>query len=64
MSIDPKPSHDRSVNPICCGRTRRQFLWEMGAGFTGLALTSILSGDGFFARHGLFAAESNGRRPT
>jgi hypothetical protein len=27
---------------------RRQFLWEMGAGFAGLALTSLLQGDGFF----------------
>src|SRR5437016_2575598 len=32
-----------------CNRTRREFLWEMGAGFTGLALTGLLSQDGFFA---------------
>src|SRR5438874_2503191 len=32
-----------------CGRTRREFLWEVGAGFTGLALTGLLSRDGFFA---------------
>jgi Protein of unknown function (DUF1501) len=32
-----------------CGRTRREFLWEAGAGFTGLALTALLSQDGFFA---------------
>jgi hypothetical protein len=32
-----------------CGRTRREFLWEAGAGFTGLALTGLLSQDGFFA---------------
>jgi hypothetical protein len=31
-----------------CGRTRREFLWEAGAGFTGLALTGLLSADGFF----------------
>ncbi len=31
-----------------CGRTRREFLWEAGAGFTGLALTDMLSADGFF----------------
>jgi hypothetical protein len=30
-----------------CGRTRREFLWEAGAGFTGLALTGLLSRDGF-----------------
>ena len=33
-----------------CGRTRREFLWETGAGFTGLALTGLLSWDGFFNR--------------
>src|SRR5436309_1376686 len=33
-----------------CGRTRREFLWEAGAGFTGVALTALLSDDGFFGR--------------
>ncbi len=36
-----------------CTGTRREFLWEMGAGFTGLALASLLDRDGFFARQGL-----------
>src|SRR4051812_28800663 len=31
-----------------CRRTRREFLWEAGAGFTGVALTGLLSQDGFF----------------
>ncbi len=31
-----------------CGRTRREILWQTGAGFTGLALTALLSEDGFF----------------
>jgi len=31
-----------------CGRTRREFLWESGCGFGGLALTSFLTADGFF----------------
>ncbi len=31
-----------------CGRTRREFLWETGAGFTGVALTALLDRDGFF----------------
>ena len=35
-------------SPFPCGRTRREFVWEMGAGFTGLALTGLLAGDGFF----------------
>lgn len=43
------PAEARRLFP--CGHTRREFIWEMGAGFTGLALTSLLSTDGFFARH-------------
>ncbi|MFM8581720.1 MAG: DUF1501 domain-containing protein [Planctomycetaceae bacterium] len=31
-----------------CGRTRREFLWETGMGFTGTALTGLLAADGFF----------------
>jgi hypothetical protein len=31
-----------------CHRTRREFLWEAGAGFTGVALAGLLSKDGFF----------------
>ena len=31
-----------------CGRTRREFLWESGCGFGGLAMTSMLTADGFF----------------
>lgn len=34
--------------PGCTGQ-RREFLWQMGAGFTGLALTDLLDRDGFFA---------------
>ncbi len=33
-----------------CRRTRREFLWETGAGFGAAALTSLLSADGFFNR--------------
>lgn len=33
-----------------CGRTRREFLWQTGAGFTGVALTAMLAQDGFFPR--------------
>jgi hypothetical protein len=33
-----------------CRRTRREFLWEAGAGFTGLAMTGLLARDGFFDR--------------
>jgi hypothetical protein len=39
---DPSPANS------FCRRTRREFLWEAGARFTGLALTGLLSWDGFF----------------
>lgn len=45
MSQNPNPRQ------FPCGKTRREFVWEMGAGFTGLALTSLLDSDGFFDRH-------------
>ncbi|MFO0014613.1 MAG: DUF1501 domain-containing protein [Planctomycetota bacterium] len=32
-----------------CGRTRREFLWQTGAGFGSAALAGLLSQDGFFA---------------
>ena len=32
-----------------CGRTRREFLWQAGAGFTSLGLIDLLSRDGVFA---------------
>ena len=32
-------------NPTPCGRTRREFLWEVGQGFAGLALFDLLSRD-------------------
>jgi len=37
-----------SHNLFPCGRTRREFVWEMGGGFAGLALTALLSADGIF----------------
>jgi hypothetical protein len=37
-------------NQTPCGQTRREFLWETGAGFTGLALVDMLSRDGFFQK--------------
>ncbi|MEP6754437.1 MAG: DUF1501 domain-containing protein [Chthonomonadales bacterium] len=38
-------------NQFPCGQTRREFVWDMGLGFTGTALAALLAGDGFFARH-------------
>jgi hypothetical protein len=45
------PSRFRD-NPTPCGRSRREFLWEVGGGFAGLALLDLLSRDGFFSGRG------------
>ena len=37
-------------NAFPCGMNRREAIWQMGAGFTGLALVDLLSRDGFFSR--------------
>ncbi len=43
MSSEPfKPAN------TFCRRTRREFLWQAGAGFTGVALAGLLDKDGFF----------------
>src|SRR5262245_52358688 len=39
-----------------CTGSRRQFLWQMGAGFAGVALTGLLDGDGFFASRAVASA--------
>lgn len=41
-----------------CHRTRREFLWQSGAGFGATALTALLSGEGFFARAAVGASTS------
>ncbi|MCE9547430.1 MAG: DUF1501 domain-containing protein [Planctomycetia bacterium] len=43
-----------------CGRTRREFLWQAGAGFTGLAMLGLLDKDGFFASQ---AVAADGKTP-
>lgn len=43
------PSERFRPNPMPCGYSRRSFLWEVGGGFTGMVLTSLLARDGFFA---------------
>ena len=49
-------SQDKGKDPAgqFCGRTRREFLWEAGAGFTSLALGGLL-GQNFFAGQSLAA---------
>jgi len=39
--------HDQPRDAFC-RRTRREFFWQAGGGFTALALTGLLSRDGFF----------------
>jgi hypothetical protein len=51
---------DRQPRRNFCGRTRREFLWEAGGGFTGAALSSLLGEDGFFASR---AVAADGVRP-
>ncbi|MFN0197613.1 MAG: DUF1501 domain-containing protein [Planctomycetaceae bacterium] len=47
-----------------CNHTRREFVWEMGAGFAGTALTAMLAQDGFFSGIGHAADEkSSGKQP-
>ena len=48
-------SPDASHGGSFCGRTRREFLWETGARFTSLALTGMLTTEGFLARQSVAA---------
>ena len=43
---EPTPRFRPNVTP--CGFTRREFLWQVGAGFAGLGLIDLLARDGFF----------------
>jgi hypothetical protein len=49
MSTDHRNISGNRPHSNCTG-SRREFLWEAGAGFTGLALASMLNSDGFFAK--------------
>jgi hypothetical protein len=46
-------------NHTPCGRTRREFLWEVGGGFAGLALIDLLSRDSFFEQRAQAATGTN-----
>ena len=46
-----------------CGRTRREFLWEAGGAFTSVALTGLLSADGFLGRQAQAADGVSARSP-
>src|SRR6476659_1514347 len=46
-------SATRQAHQSPCIGSRREFLWQMGAGFAGVALTALLDGDGFFTNKAL-----------
>ena len=51
LSIPTEMGNSRYIpNPTPCRRSRREFLWEVGGGFAGLALIDLLSREGFFAQ--------------
>lgn len=62
MSQNPQSAIRNSQSCTCPGH-RREFLWQAGAGFAGLALTALLDQDGFFAKHAS-AADLPGRQPA
>ena len=43
-------NHNSDPTRQFCGRTRREFLWEAGGGFASMALTALLSADGFLGK--------------
>ena len=43
-------ANGKKYPPNFCGRTRRQFLWEAGGGFAGVAMAGMLGDDGFLDR--------------
>jgi hypothetical protein len=47
-----------------CGRTRREFLWQAGAGFTGVALAGLLDKAGFFSRSALASSNPIAPKPS
>src|SRR5437016_1158572 len=61
--MTPTPNSCRFIpNPTPCGRSRREFLWEVGGGFAGLALIDLLSRQGIFSAS-VEAAELAGGAP-
>ncbi len=46
---------NNSRNKSFCGRTRREFLWQSGAGFGSVALSALLGSDGFLASQAIAA---------
>ncbi|MDB5390539.1 MAG: hypothetical protein JWM11_6185 [Planctomycetaceae bacterium] len=57
------PTQSNQFQGSFCGRTRREFLWEAGAGFTSVALSGMLSADGFFGSSASAAETSKFANP-
>ncbi len=49
------PRRTKRTGASFCRRTRREFLWQAGGGFTSVALASMLSQDGFLASQAVAA---------
>ncbi|MCA9034903.1 MAG: DUF1501 domain-containing protein [Planctomycetaceae bacterium] len=47
-----------------CRNTRRELIWQMGGGFAGLAMASLLSEDGFFGPHATAGVPHTAQPPT
>lgn len=56
-------THSSRPRRFPCGLSRREWVWQMGGGCAGLALTALLDQDGFFGRIAT-AAEGVGRGVT
>ena len=52
--MDTSSSNGRPAGTSFCGRTRREFLWEIGGGFGSVALAGML-GEGFLGRQSVAA---------
>src|SRR5580765_5240065 len=50
IQIGAVMTFNNNHQPTFCRRTRREFLWEAGGGFTGLALSWLLHRDGVMAQ--------------
>src|ERR1051325_5008140 len=47
--LEFQPADDRRIPATTpCGRSRREFLWEMGGGFVAAALTTLLAEGDYF----------------
>jgi hypothetical protein len=51
-------------NPTPCGQSRREFLWQAGGGFAGLALIDLLTASGFLADKAGAATSPLATKPT